>query len=255
MSSPTVLTNRLKATSFTTFGNFALGSPERVWVPRKSAGSNAVPSPDSGAWFMSYSTTLQCTRDQFLPAKVRIFSPRDESLPPNTVVFLLGRVCTARSSATPMIETILAHPFPGNPADPDYEANLPDMPHQEVILLGIVCGNVESLADGARGFKVEAQARVCGEDRRSTVLCVLEAGRRWQYLTVPSPNTTVLVHGRCRHVLPNGDLAVSVDEITLNANIAVVPANSPLTPGTPGNQPFTPQKRRRYNAFDPSSPL
>ncbi len=69
-------------------------------------------------------------------------------------------------------------------------------------------------------------------------------------MRTPSPLTMVHVLGMCRHVAPGGHLAISISDITLNA--APAPAQFHTNPDSPG--PSTPTKRRRFNAFVPSSP-
>ena len=157
------LNNRLKATSFSTFGKFALFDGQREFVPKPGT-TGATPD---GTWFMTYQSTFQCPSNTFLPVQIRIYSPRAESpLPDYTVVDLFAHAATA-PSAPAMLESMSAIPVPGDPADSAYEDSIPDAPIPHVVILGIVSGASEQLPDGARAFMVEAQARVCSVDRRS----------------------------------------------------------------------------------------
>lgn len=85
---------------------------------------------------------------------------------------------------------------------------------------------------------------------------MFETGRRWAKLRVPLLNATVLVYGHCRNISPSGELAISIDEITLNPDVAQPnQATGATAPGTPsGSAPVTPQKRRRFNPVAPASP-
>lgn len=160
------LNNRLRATSVTVFGKFSVLSGDRIFVPRP----DAPPGSDAATPFMSYKTTFQCAAlGDFLPANLRIYSPTGPALPDYTVLDVFARICTPPSS-TSMLEAVFAKPFPGDPNSDNYDLAIPDLPHPQVVVLGIVSSNAQTLDDGARAFFVEAQSRVCLSDHVSRIL-------------------------------------------------------------------------------------
>ena len=152
-----------------TFGLFSLARGNRISVPRNRGNSVVAPTNTNVTFFMNYVSTFQCRLDDFLGTDVRVYSPRyDVPLPDNTVVFLVGRICTS-AGGNALIDVLHLAPFPGDPSDPDYDSHLPDEPNPYIVILGVVVGQAEDLPDGGRAFRVEAQAHVCGQSRTSVI--------------------------------------------------------------------------------------
>ncbi len=153
-----------------TVGFFSVARGTRISVPRPRPQTSIVPTNSTAAtYFMTYQTTFQCSLGDFVPAEARVYSPpNDLPLPDNTVVFLIGRVCTSVSGSA-LIDVIHLFPCPGDPADPSYDTHIPDAPYPFLIVLGMVLGAGEELGDGSRCFNVEASAHVCDQKRSSFI--------------------------------------------------------------------------------------
>ncbi|KDQ49074.1 hypothetical protein JAAARDRAFT_143925 [Jaapia argillacea MUCL 33604] len=102
-----------------------------------------------------YTTAVQCSSGDLLPAKLHAYSPpNDTILPDNTVAFVIAKVF-APPNADIILNAIHVVPLPGNPNNDDYESHIPDVPHPFFLGLGSAQGLQETLADGKlRGFTV-----------------------------------------------------------------------------------------------------
>lgn len=146
-----------------TYSFFSLAQGNRITVPRTRPSTVVVSTSNTVTNFMNYVTTFQCRLNDFLGADGCVYSlPNDTPLLDNTVVSLVGRVCTSAGGMA-IIDVTHLTPFLGDLSDPSYDDHIPDVSNPYVVILGVVVGNGEELVEGARAFKVEARARMCGQ--------------------------------------------------------------------------------------------
>lgn len=73
-------------------------------------------------------------------------------------------------------------------------------------------------------------------------------------MNIPLARSTLHVVGTCRHVTADGNLAISINDVTFN----VLPPTPQMGPNIGSASPTTPSKKRHFNAtipqLSPSSP-
>lgn len=107
--------------SFIVVGIFQVSNPQRVAIENKKTGRTS--------YFHTYDTDFLGLNGFSQPAQIRSYSPPGSTpFPPDTIVFLVGRVGIPKDPEEAiLIETIKAHPFPGDPASDGYDDHVPEM--------------------------------------------------------------------------------------------------------------------------------
>ncbi|KAH9918035.1 hypothetical protein B0H21DRAFT_659508, partial [Amylocystis lapponica] len=144
----------------TTLGLFALAHGRRV---------SSVTRAGTPTYHCHYSTTIQCSSGDLIPAELRIYSPRDNfPVRDNTVAFVVAKLYIpppGSGSTTALLEAYSLFPCPGDPSSDTYDDMLPDMPNPFVYGLGVVRGRWSLLPDNSKAFAVEVSDHIRDEKK------------------------------------------------------------------------------------------
>ncbi|KAH9916160.1 hypothetical protein B0H21DRAFT_886979 [Amylocystis lapponica] len=229
--------------TFTTFGFFGLGAGRRASARTRNGNTT---------FFCYYTTTLQCSDGDMIPAELRVYSPRDDvPHPDDTIAFVVAKLFVPLKG-TALLDAYSVYAVPGDPASDTYEASIPDMPYPFVYGLGIVRSKWGPLPDGtSKAFIVDVHERVRDEAKPSSVQCVFPGGSpRWQTVPAPNPNSFIYFMGTCARVSTEGGLSINIESIVFNVGPSPGSAGGGGLPpggGSPGS-PGTPTKRRKFNS-------
>ncbi|EDR08646.1 uncharacterized protein LACBIDRAFT_326833 [Laccaria bicolor S238N-H82] len=123
----------------TLYGFFALASGRRLAITK--------PGAKSRTWYCYYSTTIQTSTGNILPADLRIYSPINDVVhPDNTIAFVIAKAYIPPNDTT-FLDVLHLAICPGDPSSESYEESLPDCPYPWIFGVGHVPSKSETLTD------------------------------------------------------------------------------------------------------------
>ena len=146
-------------------GFFALASGRRLAITK--------PGAKSKTWYCYYSTTIQTSSGNILPADLRIYSPMNDVVhPDNSVAFVIAKAYIPPNDTT-FLDALHLAICPGDPSSDSYEESLPDCPYPWIFGVGHVPSKAETLTDNTKIFPVSHTEYVRESSRNSYIMFVL----------------------------------------------------------------------------------
>lgn len=243
------------------------GTSRRVNQPLCNPTARCV-AGSPGQWFAFYHSTIACCDDSLLVANIRVRHDPDEDIyPDKSILFLIGKAFIRPGGAS-LIDVAHAEVVPGNSRFAGYENSAPQFFFPYFFSVGTISGEERMLDDRSLVVAVAISDFIRNETRSFHLMfvyssfhlvlpslsfprCLFPLGdARFTPGRIPSVGTTVYFGGRGSRILVSGLLAVAVD-------FFVTPSSPPPCVSFRRTLPFpvsfSPSKKRKFNAYLPSS--